>query len=243
MDLSIIVIGYNIGEFITVALQSVLRQAFSHSVEVIVVDDRSTDNTYDIMLSYADKFKEKGLSYHVLQSPINGGVAYARAQGLKVARGRYTLFLDGDDAFLGVTDIDYIVGEALKEDLDTVIFQYVRRRFAYPVRRMNITSGRDALIEYFRGNFDAMVWFKMWSTDILKRYPFEEWRYYEDKVCTPIWLSQSRRVRFLPIKAYYYRINRGSVTHTVKGEEYFTKAKEYLREYFAEDKTILRYIN
>lgn len=64
---------------------------------------------------------------------------------------------------------------------------------------------------------------------------FEEFRYYEDRVCTPVWFSKCDKVKYIPIQIYYYRPNPKSVVHTIAHEEWFNKADEYLLEYFKDD--------
>lgn len=239
--LSIIVTGFNVSKYIKDALNSVLNQEFTIPFEVIAVDDVSKDNTYDIMKSYTDKFKTKNIAYTAIQSPVNGGVAYARARGLDVAKGRYTLFLDGDDYFLGNDKLNTIVNTALRDDLDCVIFNYTGSRFQQEINiedNKNLT-GREAVKKYFKNDFPAMVWLKLWTTSILKAYPFDYIRYYEDLTCTPIWIALSKKVLYTKEVAYYYRNNPFSVSNRIKAGHECIKAKDYCKHYFSNSPDIL----
>ncbi len=88
---SIIIDNYNYGRFLTEAIDSALNQTYS-KIEIIVVDDGSTDNSQEIIKSYQDKiipiFKQ------------NGGQASAFNAGFAVSRGEIICFLDADDVFL-----------------------------------------------------------------------------------------------------------------------------------------------
>lgn len=85
---SVIIPTYNCGEFIEEAIESVLNQTYKN-VEVIVIDDGSTDNTFNLLNK---KYSKLGLI-----KKTNGGPASARNLGLKHATGEFIAFLDADD--------------------------------------------------------------------------------------------------------------------------------------------------
>ena len=91
--LSVIIPAYNVRDFILKTLLSILSQS-SGEVEVIVVNDGSTDGTGQTVRDFIDK---NSLPNFRLLAKENGGVSTARNMGLEEAEGRYVLFLDGDD--------------------------------------------------------------------------------------------------------------------------------------------------
>lgn len=91
VDVSIIIPTYNAEKYISRALDSAIQQTYAE-IEIIVVDDGSTDNTYKVIQAYQKK--DLRIQYY---KKINGGVSSARNIGLKVARGEYVIFLDSDD--------------------------------------------------------------------------------------------------------------------------------------------------
>ena len=87
--LSVVIPAYNVARFITAAVELALAQTMG-DLEVIVVDDGSTDETATLVRCISDPRV-------VLVNKPNGGLSSARNAGIRVARGRYLGFLDGDD--------------------------------------------------------------------------------------------------------------------------------------------------
>jgi glycosyltransferase involved in cell wall biosynthesis len=91
VGVSVIIPTYNRGLFITEAIDSVLGQTYQN-VEIIVVDDASTDDTLDRLQPYGSRIS--------IVTTNHGGAAHARNAGVKVAKGNYVAFLDSDDRYL-----------------------------------------------------------------------------------------------------------------------------------------------
>jgi glycosyltransferase involved in cell wall biosynthesis len=89
--LSIIIPTYNSAQYLPETLDSVLCQTFA-DYEIIVIDDGSTDATYDALAPYLDKI------HYVYQD--NTGVSEARNHGLNLAQGEFVIFMDADDYFI-----------------------------------------------------------------------------------------------------------------------------------------------
>ncbi|MBV7438480.1 glycosyltransferase family 2 protein [Aeromonas sp. sif2416] len=89
---SIIMPAFNASATIGQSIESVLAQTCP-SWTLYVIDDASSDNTREVVETYARQ--ERRLVYH--QMPLNGGVAAARNQGIAMADGEYVAFLDSDD--------------------------------------------------------------------------------------------------------------------------------------------------
>src|SRR6478752_6333156 len=95
MKLSVIMPVFNGGNTIAFALESILYQNVNFEFEVIVFDDCSTDDTRNIIQSYAEKFP--CVKYHA--NPVNVGNAETFYNATRVARGEYFHVLDADDFF------------------------------------------------------------------------------------------------------------------------------------------------
>ncbi|HJD96893.1 glycosyltransferase, partial [Mailhella massiliensis] len=90
--LSVIIPVYNVEKYLARCLDSVLAQSFS-DMEIICVDDGSTDSSPDILRAYAARDARIRLIHQK-----NRGIAAARNAGLDAAAGRYVAFVDSDDA-------------------------------------------------------------------------------------------------------------------------------------------------
>ena len=89
---SIIIPVYNSSKHIKECLNSVINQTYKN-LEIIVVNDNSTDNTMDIVNSYKDK------RIKVINLVKNSGVSIARNKGVEISTGDYVCFLDSDDCW------------------------------------------------------------------------------------------------------------------------------------------------
>jgi len=88
--ISILINNYNYARFLNAAIDSALNQDYS-TAEVVVVDDGSTDNSRDVILSYGDRIRPI--------FKVNGGQASAFNAGIAASRGELLCFLDSDDVF------------------------------------------------------------------------------------------------------------------------------------------------
>lgn len=108
---SIVITNYNYGEYLAEAIESALNQTYGN-VEVIVIDDSSTDNSIEIASQY---------DICLLQQP-NQGVCAARNNAVKHANGSHILFLDADDILF--PDTVEVLKKSLDEADDKVAFCY-----------------------------------------------------------------------------------------------------------------------
>lgn len=90
---TVIIPTYNCASFISEAIESVLSQSFSQNeIEIIVIDDGSTDNTKEVLFKYQNKIK------YIYSK--NSGKAWTTKRGIDIAQGKYIFNLDADDVFL-----------------------------------------------------------------------------------------------------------------------------------------------
>lgn len=206
---SILVAVYNAELFLGECLDSLLRQTLS-DIQIICVDDCSTDKSPQILDSYAlaDKRVE------VIHLERNQGQAHARNVGLERARGEYVCFLDSDDWMS-----DYCLEQAVTcferhPQTDAVLFntvyEYADRKEPYPMEDFDSMSGKDA--------FEASLTWKIHGVYIVRaaihhRFPYDESaRAYSDDNTTRLHYLVSREVRCCKGQ-YHYRQHADSVTH------------------------------
>ncbi len=120
--ISIIVIVFNVEKYLEEALESILRQSIGiQHLEVLMVNDCSTDNSGKIMDHYADKY-ENFKSIHLPEN--SGGCGKPRNVGMDHATGEYIMFLDSDDYY---TDdaCEVLYNTVKKEDADIAFSKYI----------------------------------------------------------------------------------------------------------------------
>ena len=115
IKVSVIVPIYNAEKYIKKCVESILNQSLKE-IELILVNDGSTDASYSICQTYAEKDKRI-----VLLDQVNAGVSVARNNGLNVAKGKYIEFVDADD-YIESDTIEILYKRAVKSNSDTVIF-------------------------------------------------------------------------------------------------------------------------
>ena len=122
LRVSVIIPVYNAAPWLGACLDSVLGQTL-RDIEVVCVDDGSTDGSAAVLSAYAQKD-----SRIKVQMQANRGQGAARNRGLEIARGEYVYFMDADDA-LAVSDaLERLADEALHERLDALFFDAETRR-------------------------------------------------------------------------------------------------------------------
>ena len=98
---SVIIPAYNVAEYIPFCLDSLISQTYKN-LEIICVNDGSTDSTLDIIKEYAEKD-----SRIILIDKENGGLPSARNAGMNIAKGDYISFVDSDDV-VSLDMIEYL---------------------------------------------------------------------------------------------------------------------------------------
>ena len=114
--ISVVVPCYNVEKYVEKCIDSLIAQTYEN-IEIIVIDDKSTDNTYEILKDLYKKYNKK---FILLQNEKNGGLAYTRNVGIKIATGKYIGFIDSDD----YVDKDYynnLVEQMIQDDADLVV--------------------------------------------------------------------------------------------------------------------------
>lgn len=117
IETSVIMPLYNASRYLGEALQSILKQKYK-DFELICINDASTDNTMDILYSYAHADSR----IKVLINEERMGAAYSRNRGIKEAIGDYVLFLDGDDIF-DEELLELACQEIRRTDADMVLYE------------------------------------------------------------------------------------------------------------------------
>ena len=244
---SVIVPIYNCAQYIKDCLESVISQN-KIPVEVICVDDGSTDNSFEIIKQY-----QKTHDCISIINKANEGLSIARNIGLKYARGTYVQFLDSDDMLVpGALDCLYQVSK--EKNLDVLFFnaktiyddESLRQSFPqyenYYVTKTDLSQPRQGLdllvCMQQSGEYRTPVWRQFFKRSFLleNRLSFEENILHEDNLFTFLCLCRASLTARINECFYCRRIRRDSIMTTPTK---FENVYGYLRCYMGMEKETL----
>ena len=183
--ISIIVPVYNLAGYITKCVTSLTRQTYQN-IEIIIVDDGSTDGTWSVL----QKLQKKDSRIIIIHQE-NGGTARARNTALKHVNGEFITFVDGDDTISNDTlerNIQYFVDE----ELDWVSFSVIRTDINgnklttsrlyqnFEVRENAVVYKNDFLKLFCEGRLSGLCCGTIYRWNTVKEIKFPDGEFYED---------------------------------------------------------------
>lgn len=221
---SVIVSVYNIEKYIRRAIESICSQTYKN-LEIILVNDGSTDNSGRI----CDEYAAKDNRIKVLHKE-NGGLSSARNEGVKTATGNYIAFVDGDD-WIDESMYEDMLSAMQKHGADIAICNYkaVGKDGTIDTSTENIAvfEGRETLKVFIeedeRYQIQNAAWNKLYKKSLMGELRFPEGKLFEDIVYTTKLLAGSKKCVYLD-KAYYnYLFDRSdSIMNSKKVERLLT---------------------
>lgn len=215
---SIIIPVYNQELYIKACLDSVINQTYKN-IEIIVINDGSTDNSLNILKEY--KKIDKRI---ILINQKNQGVYKARCNGIKKANGKYITFLDSDD-FIDLDFVEKLLKSAINDKADIVRcnFKYYKDN-KFINNSSKLKSGlfrkkeyEDNIYKYIYTSFDLnSVCMQLIKKEIAvnateKQY---ELKYGEDLVFNCLMIENTKSIKIISDCLYSYRTNNNSYSKT-----------------------------
>lgn len=222
--ISVIVAAYNIADYIARGVNSIRNQTY-HNLEIIVVDDGSTDTTGVL----CDRIASEDSRVQVIHKE-NGGPAQARNVGIALAKGSYIGFVDGDD-WIDPDMYEKMLGALKEQQADIAICRYRQVYKTHTedqsVDRAVIFEGQEALQYYVQETKEYAIqnaaWNKLYKKEVLADIAFPEGKWYEDIMFATMALSRADRCIYLDSACYNYIIDReGSIMNTQINPRTFT---------------------
>jgi glycosyltransferase involved in cell wall biosynthesis len=210
--ISVIVAVHNGETYLADCLDSILRSSFEN-LEVIVVENASTDATLAICRAYEAKYDK----VRVLTTSVPG-VSHARNMGMEVAQGAYLTFVDADD-YVSPDMYAKMYACATEQHSDMVLCDYVRGaepHYQFPACngvREEINPSEYCYRLYMKGMMAyCLVWNKLFRREVAQGVLFDEsLRYAEDRNWVQKIMCKSQHICYLKEPLYYYRLNPSSV--------------------------------
>lgn len=230
--ISVIVSIYNVQDYVKRSVQSIQNQTYKN-LEIILVDDGSTDNSGKICDEFA-KYDERIKVIH----KVNGGLSSARNEGIRIAAGEYIAFVDGDD-WIDDTMYEGMMSAMLKYDADIAICNYkeISKKGIRDTSTDDITvfEGRETLKVFIEEDEKYQIqnaaWNKLYKRSLMGNLSFPEGKLFEDIVYTTKLLAGSKKAVYVN-KAYYnYIFDRSdSIMNSKKVERLITDQIPAYRE-------------
>jgi len=171
---SIIISVYNSQKFLEECIESALNQTYQN-IEIIAVDDGSTDNSLKILKKYSNKIK--------IISKKNAGTASALNQGIKIAKGEWIKRLDHDDVLYPDAVENLVsVGKNIEDKKNTILYGYIDRinltgkvtkKPESNYNNLEIFDFNVILLDHFIANHNA---------SLIHRSSFEEYGMYNESI-------------------------------------------------------------
>jgi glycosyltransferase involved in cell wall biosynthesis len=233
--ISVIVPAYNAEEYLTRAVDSILMQDYM-SVEVIIVDDGSTDAT----LAVCEELSSHDSRVRVIHKE-NGGVGSARNAGLDVARGEYVMFLDADDGMrdgslelMGRYNADMVMAGFAKVHGSSIIESHKPHRTFFYEGEAGMTRFFDRNIGKKNCYLLNSACFKLYKRHIieLNHLRFDlQLNYGEDKMFVFSYLRYAESVATVSEVVYDYMIQPQSLSSDVISDTHLKQIMMLLEKY------------
>ncbi len=238
---------YNAEEYLEETINSIINQSIGfNNIELILVDDFSTDNSKKIIEEYAETYNNIVPFY---SSKNHGNPGFGRNIGLKKATADYLMFMDNDDEIdkdmckklyetitgenADVVCCDTHIVDPLGDIKDTI-------EYTNGIREKDFIIIEDEDIIFFRNN---SLWNKIYKKNIIKDndIKFEETTYADDLIFTSTYFIKSKKLIYLEAYfGYKWKIRTDSLSHAVKKKHIMglIKAYRHLSNIFKEENKV-----
>lgn len=209
--ISIVVPVYNISDCVEKCILSLLAQTYEN-IEIVLVDDGSTDESGDI----CDKYAKEDARVKVVHKK-NGGLSDARNKGIEEAIGEYISLVDGDD----FVDKDYIERQyKILEEYGADI-AITSHRVIYPKKEINESTGEKYVDEpeeilrriLYDDGVNLSAWGKLYSAKLFKNIKYPKGRLFEDSATTYKLVDVCDKIAVDSIPTYNYVMRPNSIVN------------------------------
>lgn len=217
MDLiSVIVPIYNVGDYLCACIDSILLQTYQN-LEIILVDDGSTDNCPSLCDSYASKDSRIKVIHQV-----NRGLSAARNEGYKISSGAYIAFVDADD-MIYAKYIENLYMLITKSNAQIAVCAYActQNEAERTVNEKSYTLTSEKMLKEWHGKrkaVETVAWNKLYDREIFKNFKdfqiFPEGKTHEDVYTSHLFVNYAKTIAITMKKLYYYRPRRDSISRT-----------------------------
>ena len=209
--ISVIVPVYNISGCVERCIKSLLTQTYEN-LEIVLVDDGSSDESGSI----CDEYAKKDSRIKVIHKE-NGGLSDARNEGIRKATGNYISLVDGDD-FVDRNYIEELYGVLMKYDARMAITAH---RVIYPKTSMNKSTGEKYVGSpkeilrrmLYDDGLDLSAWGKLYDADLFRGIKYPKGRLFEDSATTYKLVDACDKIAVYSVPTYNYVMRTSSIVN------------------------------
>lgn len=207
---SVIVPVYNVEKYLNKCIETLINQTYKN-LEIILVNDGSTDNSYALCEEYA----RRDMRIKVINKE-NGGLSDARNAGLKIATGKYISFIDSDD-YVELDMIYNLYQGIIKFDADICccgkVLEYEKNNILVNNTNEFCVESEEALRKMLIGdNIDNSACDKLFKIALFENIEFPVNRYFEDIATVYKVFLKSKKVAHINNIGYHYAIRKNSIS-------------------------------
>lgn len=224
--ITVIIPVYNVENYLERCLKSILYNTYTN-LEIICVNDGSTDNSKKILEDYSPRDKRV-----IVINKKNNGISSARNAGIKIATGEYIAFVDSDD-WIHEKYFEYLIRGI--DTADLVICNYIRSYKSGSVEtddayRVQSISPIDVLKNK---ELKSYVWGKLFRHQLVDEIRFSESEKLEDSLYNMDVLLNNKnlKINHVDIPLYYYFVRAGSLVNNIEAYSVLSLAKCF-KEYY-----------
>ena len=223
--ISIIIPIYNVEKYLEKCLDSILNQTYKN-LEIILIDDGSTDNSPNICNSYCEKDKRIKIIHK-----NNEGVSSARNKGIELSKGKYIVFIDSDD-YVSNEHIEVLYDCIISNNVDLVISNLIDISedgiILNNEEKESFLMNKDQCLKELlsEDNFYHLCCGNIYRKDLLEKIRFNcKYRIAEDLDFLYRYIKQISSAYFLSKNTYYYLKREGSATNSIYSEKWNDELK------------------
>jgi len=235
VKVSVIVPVYNVEKYLGKCLDSLIGQTLK-DIEIICINDGSTDNSLSILEKYA-----KQDSRIKIINQENQGIANTRNKSIKLAQGEYIGFVDSDD-WVSCDFFEKLYNAALKYEADIAAAGIIRatdkhEKMFLEFKKETVTNNTDKKFEICDIPDKSYTCNKIYRLSKIREFnlKFKNNVTYEDIIFTPEAVHKLGTLVTVPDTYYFYYKRQGSITNTKSNKNNHSYAVEIANKYFKEN--------
>lgn len=229
---SIIIPVYNVARYLRKCLDSCISQTFKE-IEIICINDGSTDNSLDILDEYASEDKRI-----VLLSQENHGQGIARNKGIDISSGEYLMFIDPDD-WIEPDTVETIYNKFVETKVNLIQFNYdirnddgtfrknkqfskqLKKHYNYKLQDNDIYNWKQIKLKSIQ-NMSMCIWDKAYSANLIKNNNIKlaPNKYGEDHILSISSNLLADKILYLNKYFYHYRDRKGSAANITSDDNF-----------------------